>query len=691
MKRILWASVPFLFALASCSTSKPSPETAPPRQPASSGPAEYGGQSGNFTYQYHGTLGELDATLVDTKFHIPVGSTKDFGFLTKLSAERWDLLHENLFDTGVDDGDADCATIMKVPHRTADGRCYYYNQKVFADKVRIGDNQQRFGRNVPATSAVAKYDVMDPNPRVVSQKLLTRIGGKTREADIINVLAAAWLQAQNHDWFTHGKNAKPEQAAMLHMEAVPGDREFPNGINVPATQPDQSGLDPHGYAKTFRNHVTHWWDASEIYGSDEATIQKVRTNPETHQLIPGGKLAVHPDRHLYYDAEGLPITGFNDNWWIGLDLIHTLFAMEHNYVCDQLKARYPKMTDEEIFQKARMIVAALIAKIHTVEWTPALLDNKVLHIGMYSNWYGLKSAVGVQNLFLRKILGDLNPRMRHAVSGLVGTGLLAPYNVPFTLTEEFVSVYRMHPLVPESITPVQPDGTPAADPVPVENAIFRKVPGLLQGKDASLNWMYGFGTQHPGGLLLHNHPSFMQRLTAERNTGASSAPENSVRMDLAALDVLRDRERLVPRYNEFRRALRLKPIAKFEDLTDDADDVAALKDVYGGDVEKLDLLVGTLAEKDRYAGFAFGNTPFYIFALMASRRLMADPFFSEYFTPDVYTPFGYDWVQKQTMVDVITRHFPELKPRFKGVTNAFKPWQPEFDRVKAKYDPQPSN
>jgi hypothetical protein len=95
--------------------------------------------------------------------------------------------------------------------------------------------------------------------------------------------------------------------------------------------------------------------------------------------------------------------------------------------------------------------------------------------------------------------------------------------------------------------------------------------------------------------------------------------------------------------------------------------------------------VGTLAEKDRYAGFAFGNTPFYIFALMASRRLMADPFYSDYYVPDVYTQFGIDWVQGQTMINVITRHFPELKPRFKNVKNAFRPWQPVYDKVKAKY------
>ena len=121
-------------------------------------------------------------------------------------------------------------------------------------------------------------------------------------------------------------------------------------------------------------------------------------------------------------------------------------------------------------------------------------------------------------------------------------------------------------------------------------------------------------------------------------------------------------------------ALPLEPIKKWEDLTDNPEHIAALRSVYGDDVDKLDLLVGTLAEKDRYKGYAFGNTPFYIFAIMASRRLMADPFFNVYYNDDVYTQVGRAQVENSRMKDVILRNFPELAPNFKGVTNAFQPW-----------------
>ena len=56
--------------------------------------------------------------------------------------------------------------------------------------------------------------------------------------------------------------------------------------------------------------------------------------------------------------------------------MHTLFAREHNVVCDELAAEYPRWSDERIYNTARLIVSALIAKIHTVEWTPAILGDQ---------------------------------------------------------------------------------------------------------------------------------------------------------------------------------------------------------------------------------------------------------------------------------------------------------------------------
>ena len=45
--------------------------------------------------------------------------------------------------------------------------------------------------------------------------------------------------------------------------------------------------------------------------------------------------------------------------------------------------------DEEIFRKARLAVCAIVAKIHTIDWTVELLKTSTLRIGMRANWYGI--------------------------------------------------------------------------------------------------------------------------------------------------------------------------------------------------------------------------------------------------------------------------------------------------------------
>ena len=75
---------------------------------------------------------------------------------------------------------------------------------------------------------------------------------------------------------------------------------------------------------------------------------------------------------------GSEITGFTENSWVGLSLLHGLFALEHNAICDMLRRHNAQWDDERLFQQARLVNAALLAKIHTVEWTtgdPAESDH----------------------------------------------------------------------------------------------------------------------------------------------------------------------------------------------------------------------------------------------------------------------------------------------------------------------------
>ena len=149
-------------------------------------------------------------------------------------------------------------------------------------------------------------------------------------------------------------------------------------------------------------------------------------------------------------------------------------------------------------------------------------------------------------------------------------------------------------------------------------------------------------------------------------------------LDLGAVDILRARERGVPRYNEFRRQLLLKPIRSFGDLTDDQEQLRKLEEIYGHDVEALDLLIGTLAEESpsrRPTGFGFGETLFQIFILNATRRLQADRFYTTCYNVESYTKEGLDWIDDADLRSVLLRHYPELAATWlANIRNAFEPW-----------------
>ena len=164
------------------------------------------------------------------------------------------------------------------------------------------------------------------------------------------------------------------------------------------------------------------------------------------------------------------------------------------------------------------------------------------------------------------------------------------------------------------------------------------------------------------GSCLHNYPNHLRKIPEK----------NDIFNDLAAIDVLRDRERGVPRYCEFRRHMRMSVPASFAELTDKVDWQRELQEVYGH-VEKVDLLVGMHAETPP-PGFAISDTAFRIFILMAGRRIKSDRFFTDDFTPEVYTPAGIEWVERSLMRDVVMRHAPALARHFGDTRNIFFPW-----------------
>jgi hypothetical protein len=560
--------------------------------------------------------------------------------LLNLRAYRDDMRQLNLYDT------EDRGTTTEAPPELPRYRTYDGSLQDPTDP-RMGMVGTRFGRNIaPDTTPPESPDQMlEPNPREVSERLLRR--DTFKPAATLNVLAACWIQFQNHDWFGHGEN-DPEQ----HVEVpLPDGDDWPDGdpMEVRRTHPDRARMEAGDTSPTYVNTVTHWWDLSQLYGSTEERNRELRSGEDGKLAMEDGRLPNETKAGL----DGVDLTGFSDNYWIGLSLLHTLFAKEHNAICDHLKGSYPTWDDERLFLTARLVNSALSAKIHTVEWTPGILANPVLERAMHANWYGVLPR------WVRQKFGHLGTEM---IGGVVGSDQ-AHHAAPYAITEEFVSVYRLHPLLPDDYEIRDSRNgqlIAATDFEPIQGAGTRQ----KVGEFGLSNLLYSFGIANPGAICLQNHPRALSnhvRLTGER-------------VDLGTLDILRDRERGVARYNDFREKLRKPRVRSFKELTDNPDWAREIEDVYDGDVDRVDLQVGLLAEP-LPPGFGFSDTAFRIFILMASRRLRSDRFFTNDYSPEVYTPEGLAWVEGSTMSDVLLRHHPELAPALEGVENAFAPWR----------------
>jgi hypothetical protein len=215
-------------------------------------------------------------------------------------------------------------------------------------------------------------------------------------------------------------------------------------------------------------------------------------------------------------------------------------------------------------------------------------------------------------------------------------------------------------------------------------------------------------------------------------------PGGSDKIDVLALDLIRDRERGVPRFNEFRRQYSLKQLTSFDDFADphlpkDSAELAEqrrligiLRETYGqhrcdagkvitkaqvnddgtpindclghkdgrivDNIEDVDVVVGMLAEFARPHGFAISETQFQVFMLNASRRLFSDRFFTSSFRPEFYTQLGYDWVMNngpERMIEkgISNGHQIEVMPLKRVLMRAIPAIEGELATVIDAFDP----
>ena len=641
-----------------------------------------------------------------------------------------------------------------------------------------------------------------------------------QKAPFFNVLAAYWIQFMTHDWFSHmedGHNAPAYEEVGCKSKLVGGKYLplTPDDIAKLGCRPDDKVDDPYVLDdskptkftanektyqtradKTFANYNTAWWDASQIYGFDDVSLKRVKrdpTDPAKLLLEPGVSSnaelflpTLQPTDPQQPQWAGQESVAFPDNWTIGLSFLHNLFVREHNSFVTEFRKQaaltplkdsglrnptsprhiilYKDVTPDELYTCARLVIAAEIAKIHTIEWTPQLLYNDPLYKGMNGNWNGLIGTgdPDVSRALAQIVTKDFGRSTNSAKAtdwysvfssgpGIFGLGSqIRHYDIsnpnhinggtnhfgsPFNFPEEFVSVYRLHPLIPDLIEyrDLKTDPNQIAKKVAVINTFEGKATDAMR-TGGMANWGLSLGRQRLGLLTLHNHPQFMQNILLPR----LDSPTKQI--DLAALDIIRDREHGVPRFNEFRRQYGLRQLTSYDDFLDKSPDVdpkthaeqllvvSQLREVYGthicdaskvitdaqvnedgsrindclghpdgsivDNIEDVDTVVGYLAESTRPHGFAISETQFVVFILNASRRLFSDRFFTSSFRPEFYTQMGVDWVNHNgpgpiqmehgqpnghqqpvsPLKRILVRNIPELSPELEPVINAFDPW-----------------
>lgn len=494
------------------------------------------------------------------------------------------------------------------------------------DHPEVGKAGTPLGRYIPESGLVARDVLAEPTVIQVSDRLLKQVD--FRSAAPFNALAMAWVNFFVHDFYNRGVTDTQDTDPNRQYYKIPtDDGKFLYIVKLPSVNDD---------GHTHLTRVTHWFDASQVYGSDETTGRKLRTE--------GGKGA-----RLQMDGEFLPmveirgkpvfLTGDTprSSLHIGSLIMHHLWASEHNYIVDELQKAYPKMTAEELFQTARLIVAAEIVKVHSVEWTAELVGDPVSYEFFQKFWEQFGKDPYRKDLY-------------------------------YAVAEEFVASYILHEIVPPTFDLVDEKGAT------VERVDFIQSLSLLGGQDKLkeyrlANVFNSFGL-NPMGLIhpFNVSPTFrrftgLNFLFTPGGGGGETFANFAGYVDLAAIPVARDRDARVPYYNDLRVKLGMPRLKSIREISNEPDVLQALEELYKGDVNKIEYIVGYKSEV-RPSNWALTPTQVRTFLPVVTYRIWADRFYTQDFNAKTYTEFGMNRLKDVKLYDIIKRCYgPTMLPK----------------------------
>lgn len=464
-----------------------------------------------------------------------------------------------------------------------------------------------------------------PSARTVSNNVHDQDGYDLPSARGLNQLVFQFGQFLSHDTglsepkasFVPDDDLGTEGNEEFNVEVVAGDPDFNfSEISLRRTISISWGKSGTGYREQI-NTITAFIDGSNVYGSDDERAHALRT-------FSGGKLKTQagPDGDLLpYNTFGLenassfpvpPETLFaagdvRANEQVGLIAFHTLFVREHNRLADEILAtEFPAAdpddtdVDEEIYQRARAYVAALLQKITYYEWLPAILGY---------------DAVGPYNGY-------------------------EPWVDP-SISNEFSTVaFRIgHTMLPSVYLPTDRFGD--EHPLPLQEAFFNPSYIADHGIELILRGQANNAQQEIDRFIVDDVRNFL--------FGPSFGG-----LDLASLNIQRGRDHGIPSYNEIRYSFDLGPHGEFHHISSDGGAVYGLIEAYGENgIDHIDPWTGGLCE-DHLPGSSFGPLFTAIFQDQFYRLRHGDRFYFE--NTDIYPEAFIEEIHNTSFRDVIVRN-----------------------------------
>jgi hypothetical protein len=447
----------------------------------------------------------------------------------------------------------------KIFYRTIDGSNNNLSDHEMnaADIELIRITESGYSDQVSAMAGVDR-----PGPRDISNAALYQSDSKLTKKRASDFLWP-WGQFLDHDVdITDG--AAPEELMPI---AIPtGDPQFdPDSTGSQVMNFNRSIYEASSNPRQQLNEITGWIDASNVYGSDQERATELR------KMNGSGKLKTSKKGLLPFNTAGLSNAGGNSdklflagdvraNEQIGLTTMHTLFVREHNRLAKQIKQKNYRLSGDEIYQRARRMVAAQMQVITYKEFLPVLLGKNAL-----SKYKGY------------------NP------------------NVDARISNEFsTAAYRLgHSLLSPKILRLNKNGKETRHGhIPLRNAFF--APQILTEQSNIGPILRGLASQKCQDLDLLVVDDVRNFLFGQPGQGG---------FDLPSLNIQRGRDHGLLSYNETRKKLGLAAVHSFADISSDPDVQTRLQNAYDN-VDQIDLWVGGLAED--HIGDALVGEVFYV-------------------------------------------------------------------------------